>query len=536
MMQLYHDEDANLEILKDRRIAVLGYGNQGRSQALNLRDSGLEVIVGNREDAYAERARGEAFPVDSIAQATGAADIVVLLIPDEVAPDLFEQDIAPQLSEAKTLVFASGYNVAFGFITPPPLIDVILVAPRMIGAGVRDLYLAGQGFPSFIGVAQDHSGMARDIALALAKGIGSTRAGVVEVTFAQETELDLFTEQCFGPAFGQVLTTSVDLLLEAGYPPEAVLLELYMSGEFSYTLAKIAELGMIEQTRLHSTTSQYGSMSRGMRFILPELREKMQDGLEEIRSGRFAQEWAAEQATGSPTLKMLREAARSLPLYRLERELRQALHGAPPSPAVLAPGEPDARDEDLPPVPAAEPTAKQQAARPGTVAPSDEGLVRRGLSSLFRWGARQGRTPKAGPAAGPLSEAQLEQVLRAFLDDLPTDPALQSFSQGRRLTVNYVLTDVGLEFHMGFADGTVIAGIGAPSSPAEVRLETTSDVLDGMLSGRLNAMRAAMTGQLSFSGEARLALGVQQIQDDLKRLYSQAREIVSSRPDTWSDR
>jgi ketol-acid reductoisomerase len=317
-MRVYHDQDANLNALEGRRIAVIGYGNQGRAQALNLRDSGLPVIVGNREDDYAARAREDGFSPLPIAQAAAEAEVVVMLIPDEVAPAAFSKEIAPHLSSGDALVFASGYNVAFGFITPPPFVDVVLVAPRMIGAGVREQFVTGRGFPSFIGVAQDYTAQAKEIALALARGIGSTRAGVVEVTFAQEAELDLFTEQCFGPAFGHVLTTAVDLLLEEGYPAEAVLLELYMSGELSYTLGAIAELGMIEQSALHSHTSQYGSMSRGMRFMLPELRAKMREGLEEICSGRFARAWAAEQEAGCPTLEGLREAARSLPLYQLE--------------------------------------------------------------------------------------------------------------------------------------------------------------------------------------------------------------------------
>jgi ketol-acid reductoisomerase len=325
MTRVYQDRDADLGVLAGRQIAVIGYGNQGRSQALNLRDSGLSVSVGNRKDGYAELAREDGFSVLPIAHAAAKADVIVLLVPDEVAPAAFETEIAPQLAEGKALVFSSGYNVAFGLITLPTHIDVVLVAPRMIGAGVRDRYLAGQGFPSFVGVAQDHSGLALEIALAMAKGISSTLAGVVEMTFAQEAELDLFTEQCFGPAFGQVLMSAVDVLLEEGYPPEAVLLELYMSGEFAYTLEKIAELGMIEQTALHSRTSQYGSMSRGMRFILPELRVRMREGLEEIRSGKFAREWTAEQEAGSPMLKMLQEAARSLPLHQVEQDVRRAL-------------------------------------------------------------------------------------------------------------------------------------------------------------------------------------------------------------------
>jgi ketol-acid reductoisomerase len=225
-MHVYHDEDADLKLLANRQIAVIGYGNQGRAQALNLRDSGLQILVGNRDDDYAGRARDDGFQVVSIEAAATDADLLMLLIPDEIAPELFSRDIAPHLDDGNVVVFATGYNIAFGLIIPPPSVDVVLVAPRMIGAGVRDLYMAGRGFPSFVGVAQDYSGSARAIALALAKAIGSTRMGAVEVTFAQEAELDLFTEQCFGPAFGHVLTTSVNLLLEEGYPPEAVLLEL----------------------------------------------------------------------------------------------------------------------------------------------------------------------------------------------------------------------------------------------------------------------------------------------------------------------
>jgi ketol-acid reductoisomerase len=514
-MQVYHDQDADLSLLEGRRIAVIGYGNQGRAQALNLRDSGLEVVIGNREDGYAERAREDGLQVLAIDQASVEADVVMMLIPDEVAPAIFEAQIAPHLAEGKVLVFASGYNVAFDFITPPPSVDMVLVAPRMIGAGVRDLYVAGRGFPSFIGVAQDHSGQARELALALAKGIGSTRTGVVEVTFAQEAELDLFTEQCFGPAFGLVLTTSIDLLLEEGYPPEAVLLELYMSGEFAYTLGKMAELGVVEQSTLHSPTSQYGSMSRGMRFMLPELRTRMREGLEEIRSGQFAQEWAAEHAAGAPTLEALKEAARSLPLHRLEQELQQALKDVPGVQQAYLHQEPGTDQE---------PSPAQQVQ--STALPPGEGLLDRGLVGLRRVMGRPGGTSETPPPAGPLSETQMEEVLRRFLTHAASAPALQAFSQGRKMTTHYVLGDLGLEFYMHFDDGEVTAALGPPVSPAEVRLETESEVLDSMFTGRINAMRAFMTGKLSFSGEAKLAITIQQIQDDLCQLYTQAREAV----------
>jgi putative sterol carrier protein len=368
----------------------------------------------------------------------------------------------------------------------------------------------------------------------LAKGIGATRMGAIEVTFAQETELDLFTEQCFGPAFGQVLTTSVNLLLDAGYPPEAVLLELYMSGEFAYTLGKIAEMGMIEQTALHSRTSQYGSMSRGMRFILPELREKMQTGLHEIRSGAFAQEWAEEQAAGSPTLEMLKESVRSLPLYQLERELRQALGSSPQFRPDTAPTMPTPaasvgflgrglarlrhlrrRSEIKPESPS--PTEPRQ--------PASVGLSR-ALARLRRLRRQQDMQSEESPPADALSPTKLETVLRAFLTRAEDDPALQAFADSRQLTVHYRLSDADLEFAMSFHDGTASGSLGAPESKADVQLTMKADLLDGMLTGRTNAMRAAMTGKLSFSGDARSAMAQQQIQNDLIRLYSEARKSV----------
>ncbi len=508
-MRVYHDQDADLTLLEGRRIAVIGYGNQGRAQALNLRDSGQDVLVGNRDDEYAGQAREDGFDVLPIEESVAQAHILMLLIPDEVAPEVFETEIAAHLDEGNVLVFASGYNIAFDFIVPPRFVDVVLVAPRMIGAGVRDLYLAGGGFPSFIGVAQDYSGQARAIALALARGIGSTQAGVVQVTFAQEAELDLFTEQCFGPAFGHVLTTAVNLLLDEGYPAEAVLLELYMSGELSYTLGKIAELGLVEQSALHSRTSQYGSMSRGMRFILPELRTKMLEGLEEIRSGQFAQEWAAEQAAGCPTLETLREAARSLPLRQMEQELRQALKGFPASqPAYVG-------REEMPP---------QEPASEVTLAPSPQGSL---LSRL--WDQLRGK-PSATEAAVALSDSEVEEVLRRFLARASDDPALQEFGREREMTTHYVLHEPELEFYIHFQRGQVTCGLGPPPSPAEVRLETKADVLDGMFTGRINAMRAAMTGRLSFGGDAKLAITIQKIQDDLCRLYVEAREEVTVGP------
>jgi ketol-acid reductoisomerase len=508
-MKVYHDEDADLDLLRGRRIAVIGYGNQGRAQALNLRDSGLNVSVGNLEDEYAAQAREDGFELLPIQEAAAEADIVMLLIPDEVMPQVFCQEIASCIKQDDVLVFASGYNIAFGFIQPPHSVDVVLLAPRMIGAGVRDLYVAGSGFPSFIAVEGDHSGRAKEIVLALAKGLGSTRAGVVEVTFAQEAQLDLFTEQCFGPAFGHVLTTAVNLLIDEGYPPEAVLLELYMSGELSYTLGKIAEMGLVDQSVLHSRTSQYGSMSRGLRFMVPELRAKMEQGLDEIRSGRFAEEWAAEQEAGCPTLADLQEAARSLPLRQTEQELRRALRGFRVDQRSYL-----ARD--------AKPSIGDLAGQ-GVATPSKEqSLPGRIWDRLCGKGA-------GDDSVTPLSAAEIEEVLRRFLDLAERDPVLQQFGREREMSTHYVLHEPELEFYMRFGDGELVAGLGPPTSAAEVRLETKAEVLDGMFTGRINAMRAAMTGRLTFGGEAKLAITIQKIQDDVCRLYQEARQEVVSR-------
>jgi putative sterol carrier protein len=354
-------------------------------------------------------------------------------------------------------------------------------------------------------VAQDHSGQAQALALALAKAIGATRAGVVKTTFAQEAELDLFTEQCFGPAFGQVLMTAVDLLLEEGYPPEAVLLELYMSGEFSYTLRKMAELGTVEQTRLHSRTSQYGSMSRGLRFRLPELRAKMAQGLAEIQSGAFAREWAAEQAEGSPTLTMLLESARELPLHELEQELRRALRDVPRPDLVLTPGGTA--------LSAPQGTGGEDRSLPTTW---------HKLRNLFR---RSSAPASAQPPAVVPTREEMPDVIRAFIALAVDEPALQAFAQNREVMTHYMLSDYELEFHLNFENGQISGDLGPPPHPAQVRIETDADTLDGMFTGRVNAPRAAMSGKLSFGGDTRQALSIQRVQSDLSRLYASARRV-----------
>ncbi len=323
---IFFDEDTDLTVLESP-IAIIGYGNQGKAQALNLKDSGLEVIVGNIHDRYWDLAKKDGFEVLEIQEAAERAKVILLLIPDELQPSIFEEQIKPALKMGKVLCFASGYNITFETISVPNNIDTVLVAPRMIGKGVREAYVQGKGFYSFIGIHNDASGNAKDFALAIAKGIGSTRPGgaVLEVTFRQEAELDLFNEQCFGPAFGQVLTCAVDVAIEAGYPPEVVLLELYMSGEFAYTAEMIAKMGTLKQLELHSPTSQYGSMSRGMRYASPELREAMQTSLKEIQDGSFAKEFAAEYEMNLEILDDMKEMAQDIPIVYFDDAVRRKL-------------------------------------------------------------------------------------------------------------------------------------------------------------------------------------------------------------------
>jgi ketol-acid reductoisomerase len=327
MTTIYRDADADPAALAGQRVAVVGYGNQGRSQAQNLRDSGLDVIVGNIRDATHAAAAADGFEVLPIAAACEAADAVLLLIPDEIMPAVYHEHVGPNLSAGDLLCFASGYNVAFGFIEPAPDLDVVLLAPRMIGIGVRDTYVSGQGFPSFVGVHRDATGTARQRLLALARAVGSTRAGCIEMSMHDEASLDLFTEQGFGPAFGRVMMSAVELLVEAGYPPEAVLLELYLSGEFAYSLEKIREVGMLRQMDFHSRTSQYGSMTRGARFLdLSEpIKERMGAVLEEIRNGRFAAEWSDAQESSGNVLEAIRAARDQIPFAAWERRARSAL-------------------------------------------------------------------------------------------------------------------------------------------------------------------------------------------------------------------
>jgi ketol-acid reductoisomerase len=331
MTVIYREQDASLNALKGYRMAVIGYGNLGRPFALNLRDSGLDVIVGNIDDDYAVQAHRDGFDVVDIAEAAQKCSVKLLMLPDEVLPEVYLASISPSLRPGDTLLFASGYNIAFGFVEPPPFVDVVMVAPRTIGAGVRDSVLRGRGFLSFIAVGQDATGGAWDRLMALALALGTLQLGAVELTFEQEAELDLFMEQSFLPAFMHLMTTAADLLIHEGYPPVAVLPDLYASGELSFVLDLAAERGMREVLRLYSLTAQYGMLSRNERFQDTKLQRQMQLVLEDIRSGKFAQEWAAEYASGYPRLETLRRRWSAMPFWAAEEQALTFLRQAPPA-------------------------------------------------------------------------------------------------------------------------------------------------------------------------------------------------------------
>lgn len=325
MAVVYGDKDADLKYLKGKTVAVIGYGNQGRAQALNLRDAGVPVVVGCIPDACREFAVRDKQVVLGIAEAVRRADIVMFLIPDEVQSSVYKESVAPGLKTGMTLSFASGYNIRFGIIVPPKDVDVIMLAPRTLGLVVRETYAAGAGVPADADVWQDYSGSAWQVVLALAKGIGCTRAGVFKSSFAEETDLDLFSEQALWPALFDCLLTAYEVLVEKGYSREAVVLELYASGEAADIFREIAKQGLFEQMKHHSPTSQYGVLSRRRDAAGADLRKRMEAALEKIRDGSFAREWAAEAAAHYPTFEKLRREAGAHPINAADRSVRQLL-------------------------------------------------------------------------------------------------------------------------------------------------------------------------------------------------------------------
>lgn len=321
-MKIYFDDDASLEPLAGKTVAILGYGNQGRAQALNLRDSGATVLVGNREDSYGEQAQADGFEPHTIPDAAAAGDFLFILTTDESQPFIWDEQIAPGVAAGNTLVWASGYNVGYDLIKPRPDVDVVLVAPRMTGNMVRTLFTEGKGAMAQAAVHQDASGQARARMMAVAKGIGATRGGVIESSFREEAELDLFAEQIVWAGLVAWFEECFKLGVEQGFSPELMVLELYASGEASEILGLMARNGFYRQMAHHSTTSQYGTLTRADGLLNDEIRTKMRNSIvNDIKGGAFISEWSREQAEGSTELEKMRQTALANPMSAAEEEI-----------------------------------------------------------------------------------------------------------------------------------------------------------------------------------------------------------------------
>ncbi len=306
MAKMYYDNDADLQLLQGKTIAVIGYGNQGAAQAKNLKDSGLQLIVsevkGSPQWIQAEK---DGMPVMTTPEAAAKGDVVQILIPDQYQADVYAKDIKEHMTSGKALVFSHGFNIHFGQIVPPPDIDVYMVAPKGPGFLVRETYEQNKGVPALIAVQQDASGKAKSLALAHAKGIGATRAGVLETTFAEETETDLFGEQavlCGG--LSELIRAGFDTLVEAGYQPEVAYFECLHEVKLITDL--INSRGISGMRMAISDTAEYGDLTRGTRVINADVRAEMKKILGEIRSGEFAREWILENKANRPVYNAIK--------------------------------------------------------------------------------------------------------------------------------------------------------------------------------------------------------------------------------------
>lgn len=327
MAKMFYDADADLNLLKGKTIAIMGYGSQGHAQAQNLHDSGLNVIVGLRKpfDEATEKEWNSVIDagikVMTVAEAAEAADIIQILLPDETQARVYKAEIEPHLKEGNALGFSHGFNIHFGQIVPPSWIDVFMVAPKSPGHLVRRMYTKGAGVPGLVAVQQDFTGQARDVALAYACGIGCTRAGVIETTFLEETETDLFGEQCvLCGGVTELVKVGFETLVEAGYQPEIAYFECMH--ELKLIVDLMYEGGMSYMRYSISDTAEYGDYTKGPDIIGPEVRYAMQEALEDIQSGKFAKNWLLENQVGRPQFNALRRQNREHMIEEVGAELR----------------------------------------------------------------------------------------------------------------------------------------------------------------------------------------------------------------------
>jgi ketol-acid reductoisomerase len=323
-MPLY-DDDADLSLLEGKTVAIIGYGSQGHAHALNLRDSGVNVVIGLREGSEsAAQAQAEGFEVLPVAEAASRGDIVVVLVPDELHHDVFVNEVADGLAPGNMLIFGHGFSVLYGEVEPPAEVDVALAAPKSPGHMVRRQYEEGSGVPGLIAIEQDATGNAQALALAYAKGIGCTRAGVFETTFKDETETDLFGEQavlCGGAS--ALVQAGFETLVEAGYDPQMAYFECLH--ELKLIVDLMYEKGLAGMRYSISNTAEYGDYTRGNRVVNEETRAEMKRILEEIQSGEFAREWIAENRAGQENFKRMREEQATSQIETTGRELRSMM-------------------------------------------------------------------------------------------------------------------------------------------------------------------------------------------------------------------
>lgn len=325
MAKIYYDQDANLDILKGKVIAIIGFGSQGSAQAQNLRDSGLEVIVAELPGTPGfEKAQRAGFHPVSAQEAAQKGDIIQMLAPDQYQPAIYRESIAPYLTEGKALMFSHGFNIHYHQIIPPAYVDVIMVAPKGPGDLVRRMYTEGKGVPALVAVYQDATGKAKDIALAYARGIGATRAGVLETTFAEETETDLFGEQavlCGG--LTALIKAGFETLVEAGYQPEVAYFECLH--EMKLIVDLVYEGGLMHMRQVISDTAEYGDLTRGPRIINDRVKEEMRKILAEIQDGTFAREWILENQANRPVYHALRKKDAEHLIERVGKTLRSMM-------------------------------------------------------------------------------------------------------------------------------------------------------------------------------------------------------------------
>jgi ketol-acid reductoisomerase len=325
MAKRYYEKDGNLAALSGLEVAIIGYGSQGHAHALNLRDSGVNVIVADLPGSENwKKAEAAGLPVFTAAEAAERGDIVMILLPDHVQPDVYARDIAPQMRAGKTLMFAHGFNIHFKQIVPPADVDVSMIAPKAPGHRVRELFLEDVGVPALVAIHQDASGQALPRALAYALGLGCLKAGVIETTFREETESDLFGEQavlCGGCS--ALIQAGFETLVEAGYAPEIAYFECLH--ELKLIVDLIYEGGLSYMRFSVSDTAEYGDYTRGPRVINQQVREEMKKMLAEIQSGAFAREWIEENRTGRKNFLAMREAGRDLLIEQVGRELREMM-------------------------------------------------------------------------------------------------------------------------------------------------------------------------------------------------------------------